>query len=63
MTNYFLYIDPGTGSMLLQAIIAGTLGVAMFFKQLKFRVLTFFGRIEIHEKVLELKEEESKIEA
>ena len=63
MTNYFLYIDPGTGSMLLQAIIAGTLGVAMFFNQLKFRVLTFFGRPVIHEKVSELKEEESKIEA
>ena len=63
MTNYFLYIDPGTGSMLLQAIIAGTLGVAMFFKQLKFRVLTFFAQPVIHEKVSELKEEKSKIES
>ena len=63
MTNCFLYLDPGTGSMLLQAIIAGTLGVAMFFKQLKFRVLTFFGRTVTHEKLSELKEEESKIES
>lgn len=58
MANCFLYLDPGSGSMLLQAIIAGVLGVAMFFKQLKLRVLTFFGQTVIHENESESKEKE-----
>ncbi|MFT3701583.1 MAG: hypothetical protein QM802_04400 [Agriterribacter sp.] len=28
----FLYIDPGSGSYLVQAIIAAVLGVAFYFK-------------------------------
>lgn len=39
-----LYIDPGTGSILSQAIIAGILGFIMFFKHLKFRIINLFNK-------------------
>jgi len=38
------YVDPGSGSLLLQAILAGILGVAFFFRQSVSRVLRFFRR-------------------
>jgi hypothetical protein len=34
MITYFLYIDPGSGSYLVQVIVAGALGVAFFFKNI-----------------------------
>jgi hypothetical protein len=34
MLFYLLYIDPGSGSYLVQAIIAAVLGVAFFFKNI-----------------------------
>jgi hypothetical protein len=34
MYSYLLYIDPGSGSYLVQAIIAAVLGVAFFFKNI-----------------------------
>jgi ATP-dependent Zn protease len=39
MMNYLLYIDPGSGSYLVQVIIAAALGVAFFFKNLKMYIL------------------------
>lgn len=42
--SYLLYIDPGSGSYLLQAIIAGALGVAFYFKNLKNYIKSFFSR-------------------
>lgn len=45
MQTFLLYIDPGSGSYLLQAIIAGVLGVAFFFKNIVFAVKHFFQRI------------------
>ena len=38
-----LYIDPGTGSIIFQAIVAGVAGVALFIKFGWRRVLRFFG--------------------
>lgn len=32
MKMIFAYIDPGTGSLLLQAILGGVAGLAVFFK-------------------------------
>jgi hypothetical protein len=49
MDTNLLYLDPGSGSMILQAVIAGTLGAAMFFKQLKFHLLSFFNKKEEEE--------------
>ena len=40
----FYILDPGTGSMLVQAIIAGILGFIMFFKQVKVRIISFFKK-------------------
>jgi hypothetical protein len=44
MHHTLIYIDPGSGSYLLQVIIAAVLGVAVYFKTIWFRVKTFFGR-------------------
>ena len=45
MNTILLYIDPGSGSYLIQAIIAAVLGVAFFFKNIVFTVKHFFQRI------------------
>jgi hypothetical protein len=34
MLHSLLYIDPGSGSYLIQVIVAGALGVAFFFKNI-----------------------------
>jgi hypothetical protein len=43
ITPVYSYIDPGSGSMLIQAIMAAGLGVLMFFKQIKLAILNFFS--------------------
>jgi hypothetical protein len=40
-----LYIDPGTGSLLVQALIAGAISTLMFFKNIKMFVSHFFQNI------------------
>jgi len=40
----FLYIDPGSGSYLVQVIIAAILGVLFYFKNIWLRIKTFFTR-------------------
>jgi hypothetical protein len=45
MQHFLLYIDPGSGSYLIQAIVAGVLGVAFFFKNIIFVIKHFFHRI------------------
>jgi hypothetical protein len=42
MTHYFLYLDPGSGSYLLQMIIAGILGSFFFFKNTLLSIKYFF---------------------
>jgi hypothetical protein len=44
LTTFFLYVDPGSGSFLVQAIIAGVLGALFFFKNLWWKVKAFFWR-------------------
>ena len=44
ITNIFLYLDPGSGSMILQAIIAGLLGIIMFFKNIKMYLMHLFKK-------------------
>ena len=44
MIQHLLYIDPGSGSYLIQAIVAGVLGVAFFFKNIMLAVRHFLGR-------------------
>jgi hypothetical protein len=39
-----IYIDPGSGSYLVQVIIGALLGVVMFFKNIKMYLLSLFKR-------------------
>jgi len=41
--NTLLYIDPGTGSIILQAFVAAVVGVIFFIKYGWHRLLRFFG--------------------
>jgi hypothetical protein len=45
MQAFLLYIDPGSGSYLVQAIVAAILGIAFFFKNIVFAIKHFFHRI------------------
>jgi hypothetical protein len=40
--NYLLYIDPGSGSYLVQALIAALLGAAFWIKMSWHRIKSFF---------------------
>ena len=42
MRLILLYIDPGSGSYLLQAIIAAVLGALFYFKNMWFKIKSFF---------------------
>ena len=39
-----LYIDPGSGSIIVQAIVVAFATVAVFFKNIKYFILGFFGK-------------------
>ena len=41
--NYLLYLDPGSGSYLVQALVAGALGIVFFFKNIITYIRGFFG--------------------
>ncbi len=41
-TKAFAYLDPGTGSILLQAILAGVAGAGVVFKLFWGRIMGFF---------------------
>lgn len=43
--NTLLYIDPGTGSMLIQFIIAAVTGLILFFTQIRLRIKYIFNRL------------------
>ena len=43
MTAHLLYIDPGSGSYLVQVIIAAVLGISFYFKTIWLRIKLFFG--------------------
>lgn len=45
MYIFFLYIDPGSGSYLIQAIVAAVLGIAFFFRNIAVAVRHFFYRL------------------
>ncbi len=50
MQDFLLYLDPGSGSYLVQVIVAAVLGVAMFFKNIKLYIKTFFSRFKKKDK-------------
>lgn len=42
--SFLLYIDPGSGSYLVQVIVAAVLGVVFFFRNIKNHIRAFFFR-------------------
>jgi hypothetical protein len=44
MMTVFLYVDPGSGSYLVQLIIAAVLGAAFYFKSGLNYIKSFFRR-------------------
>ena len=44
MTVHILYIDPGSGSYLVQVIAAAVVGVAFFFRNIKMYIRSLFTR-------------------
>ncbi|WP_162836159.1 hypothetical protein [Flavihumibacter solisilvae] len=44
MHSFLLYIDPGSGSYLVQMLIAAALGGLFYFKQIGARIRSIFGR-------------------
>jgi hypothetical protein len=48
MSHIYLYIDPSSGSYLIQMLIAGVLGSLFFFKNAWLKVKNFFsGKKEV----------------
>ena len=43
MQSFLLYIDPGSGSLLLQFIMGAFLAFAVFFKTIKHKIMSLFG--------------------
>ena len=43
--NAFAYLDPGTGAMIVQAVIAMFIGAGIFFNHMKFKILDFYKAI------------------
>jgi hypothetical protein len=41
---FLLYVDPGSGSYLIQVIIAAILGALFYFKNLWWKVKAFFWK-------------------
>lgn len=39
------YIDPGAGSMVLQAILAALIGIGVFVRQARVTIAAFFKRV------------------
>lgn len=50
MQGLLLYIDPGSGSFLLQFLIGAFLGISFFFKTIRMKIMSFFGRGKAGEK-------------
>ena len=38
-----VYVDPGSGSMMLQLLLGGVSGIYVFFRLFKQKILGFFG--------------------
>ena len=39
------YFDPGTGSMILQAVLAALIGISLAFSQVRVKIRSFFQRL------------------
>jgi hypothetical protein len=46
IADAYAYLDPGTGSMLLQVLIAGILAIGVFWRKLKAWIKDLFKSIK-----------------
>jgi hypothetical protein len=44
MQSFLLYIDPGSGSLILQVLAGGALAAGMFIKNYWLQIKSFFKR-------------------
>lgn len=49
MSSIFLYIDPGSGSLLFQALLSGILTLIVFFKRIVAFIKYKFGKKKTEE--------------
>ncbi len=42
--TFLAYIDPGTGSFMLQMLIAGLLSAGMAFKNVRYKIMSMFAK-------------------
>lgn len=42
--NAYAYLDPGTGGLIIQALIASLVGIGVFFKKIKNKFLRLFKK-------------------
>lgn len=45
MINHLLYVDPGSGSYLIQAVVAAITGFLFFFKNIRMYIRDKFHRL------------------
>ena len=57
---YLLYIDPGSGSLLFQALLSGLLTVVVFFKRIMAFIKFKFGKNKTEDTVDSLDEIDQK---
>ena len=57
---YLLYIDPGSGSLLFQALLSGLLTVVVFFKRIVAFIKFKFGKNKTEDTVDSLAEIDQK---
>lgn len=58
MNTILLYVDPGSGSYLVQMLIAAVLGGLFYFKTLIWTVKNFFSRRKSENIILKEKDDE-----
>jgi hypothetical protein len=58
-TLAFAYLDPGTGSLLIQAAIGALAAITVFWGHLKVYVRSFFSRGEVDKSRTDLYSDES----
>jgi hypothetical protein len=58
MNTILLYVDPGSGSYLVQMLIAAVLGGLFYFKTMIWSVKNFFNRRKSENIILKKKDDE-----
>ena len=45
-TSAYAYIDPGTGSIIIQFIVGAIAAITVFFKKIKNKITSFFKKFK-----------------